>query len=405
MNPREFTYSQNLSPETQVARLETMLEVSRKLHATREVTALLRLVVETAIELTGTEAAAVLLLDQKTGELLLETSSGIVGSTIEHTPVRLEGSMAGWIIRNGEPLVVDHLLADGHRFSEFDKLPHFEAHSILGAPLKSKEKILGVLEIFNKRSDIGFTSDDMHLLNSLADQAAVALESVRTFEQNEEISKLVQELCSPVTSIVDMSQLLLAKPNLDVENWRQGLELVNREAVHLAQMMNDYVDLIRLETGRTILKRQKVSLGLLAQKIVERMRPQALEKNIVMSLDSDKSVPDIPGDADRLRQVMVILIDNAIRFNRADGLIEIKTAGNEVRAQVSVSDTGIGIAPSDLELIFNKFYQVKENEANENGAGLSLAIARQIVQAHGGDIWVESELGVGSRFTFSLPLE
>jgi GAF domain-containing protein len=158
-------------------------------------------------------------LDQKTGELLLEATSGIVGSTIEHTPVRLEESMAGWIIRNGEPLVVDHLLADGHRFSEIDKLPHFEAYSILGAPLKSKEKALGVLEIFNKRSDMGFTSDDMYLLNALADQAAVAIENVRTLEQNEEVSKLVQELCSPVTSIMDMSQLMLAKPNLDVENW------------------------------------------------------------------------------------------------------------------------------------------------------------------------------------------
>jgi signal transduction histidine kinase len=382
-----------------------MLEVSRKLHATREVTALLRLVVETATELTGTEAAAILLLDQKTGELLLEATSGIVGSAIEHTPVRLEESMAGWIIRNGEPLVVDHLLADGHRFSEIDKLPHFEAYSILGAPLKSKEKALGVLEIFNKRSDMGFTSDDMYLLNALADQAAVAIENVRTLEQNEEVSKLVQELCSPVTSIMDMSQLMLAKPNLDVENWRQGLESVNREAVYLAQMMNDYVDLVKLETGRVLLKSQRVSWGLLAQKMVERMRPHAREKNIVISLDADKSLPDIPGDADRLRQVMVILIDNAIKFNRAGGSIEITTAGNEVRAQVSVSDTGIGIAPGDLELIFNKFYRVKENEANESRAGLSLAIARQVIQAHDGDIWVESELDVGSRFTFSLPLE
>jgi two-component system sensor histidine kinase VicK len=170
-------------------------------------------------------------------------------------------------------------------------------------------------------------------------------------------------------------------------------------------MMNDYVDLVKLETGRALLKSQRVSLGLLAQKMVERMRPQALEKNIVISLDADKSLPDIPGDADRLRQVMVILIDNAIKFNRAGGSIEITTAGNEVRAQVSVSDTGIGIAPGDLELIFNKFYRVKENEANESRAGLSLAIARQVIQAHDGDIWVESELDVGSRFTFSLPLE
>ncbi|MBI1877435.1 MAG: HAMP domain-containing histidine kinase [Chloroflexi bacterium] len=405
MSLRELAYSQNLSPEIQVARLEMMLEVSRKLHATLEMTALLRFVVEVAAEMTDTEAAAILLLDRKTGELYLETASGNLGSAIERAPIPLESSIAGWILRNGESLVMDHLLGDGHHFSEFDKLRQLEAHSILGAPLKCKEKTLGVLEIFNKRSDTGFTSDDMHLLSTLADQAAVAIENARLFEQNDEVSKLVQELCSPVTSIVNFSRLMLANPNVDTENWRNGLESVNREAVYLAQMVNDFLDLTKLETGRIQLKRQRVNLGLLAQETIERLRPQALEKNLDLSLDAKNRLPDIPGDAERLRQVMFKLVDNAIKYNRAGGSINITTSGNQVRAQVSVSDTGIGIAPSDLELIFNKFYRVRDNEANVSGTGLGLAIAKRIIQVHGGDIWVESELGVGSRFTFSLPLQ
>lgn len=404
MSLRELTYSQNLSPEIQVARLEMMLEVSRKLHATLEMAALLRFVVEVATEMTDTEAAAILLLDYKTGELYLEAATGNLEHPVERVPVSLESSMAGWIIRNGESLVMDHLLVDGHRFSEFDKLPRLEAYSILGAPLKSKEKILGVLEIFNKRPDTGFTSDDMRLLSALADQAAVAIENARLFEQNDEVSKLVQELRLPVTSIVDFSRVMLANPEVNPENWRNGLESVNREAIFLAQMVNDFLDLTKLETGRVRLKRQRVNLGLLVQDTLERLRPQALEKNITLSLEAKNSLPNIPGDTERLRQVMVKLIDNAIKYNRAGGTIDITASSNQVRAQILVSDSGIGITPSDLELIFNKFYRVKDNQADVSGAGLGLAIAKQIIQAHGGDIWVESELGVGSRFTFSLPL-
>jgi signal transduction histidine kinase len=323
----------------------------------------------------------------------------------QRAPISLEDSMAGWVIRNGEALVVDHLPVDGPRFSEFDKLPQFEVYSILGAPLKFKEKTLGVLEIFNKRHNAGFTSDDMHLFNTLTDQAAVAIENARMFEQNDEVSKLVQELYSPVTSIVDFSRLILANPSANMENWRNELESVNREAVYLAQMVNDFLDLTKLETGRVRLKKQRVNLNSLAQETIERFQAQALEKNIVLSVDTKNKLPDIPGDANRLRQVMAKLVDNAIKYNRTGGSVEVRTASNQIRAQVSVSDTGLGIAPSDLELIFNKFYRVKENGADVSGSGLGLAIAKQIIQAHGGDIWVESELGVGSRFTFSLPLQ
>lgn len=405
MSLRELTHSHGLSPEIQVARLEMMLEVSRKLHATLEMSALLQFVVKVATELTDTEVAAILLVDKKMGELYLEAATGEQSSVVERTLVPIEDSMAGWIVRTGEFLVVDNLLEDGRRFSEIDRLPQFEARSVLGTPLKFREKTLGVLEVFNKRLAAGFTSDDIHLLNTLAGQAAVAIENARMFEQNDEVTKLAQEVHSPVTSIIDFSQLMLANPEVNTENWRVGLESVNREAVYLAQMVNNFLDLTRLETGRVHLKRQRIKLDLLAQKVLEHWQTSALEKNISLSLDIKDNLPVIYGDAQRLEQVLVSLVDNAIKYNRAGGLVEIMISCNLVRVQVSVRDTGVGIAPDDLELIFNKFYRVRENEAGVNGAGLGLAVAKRIIQAHGGDIWVESQLGVGSRFTFSLPVE
>jgi signal transduction histidine kinase len=394
-----------LSPESQVARLEKMLEVSRKLHATMELAALLELVVETALEMIEVEAAAVLLLNHKSGELWLEAATGAWGKKAAPTPVPLEGSIAGWIIRSGEFLVVDSLPEDGHRFSEIDKLPLFAAHSILGAPLKFNEKTIGVLEVFNKRVEGSFTSDDIHLLNTLAGQAGVAIENARMFEHGDEVAKLVQELSSPVTSIVDFSRLMLADPEMNPDHWRTGLESVNRKAVYLAQTVGNFLDLTRLESGRMELNRQPVNLQVLAQETIAQVQPQALEKNISLSFQAPDNLPEISADAGLLRQALSCLLENAVQYNHPGGAVAVTISANEVRVQVAVVDTGLGIAPHELELIFNKFYRVEKNRAKTGGAGLGLAIAKRIIQAHGGDLWVESELGEGSRFTFSLPYE
>jgi signal transduction histidine kinase len=401
---KDLTHSHPLTAEIQVARLEMMLEVSRKLHATRELAPLLRFIVEEAAELTDTEVAAVLLLGKETGELYLETVTGELVRPLERRAISLEGSMAGWIIRTGEFLAVDNLLEDKRRFSEVERLPWFEAHSILGVPLKFKGEVLGVLEVYNKRREAGFTGDDIRLLHTLAGQAAVAIQNARMFEQSDEVAKLAQELHSPVSSIIDFSQFMLADPNVNTENWRVGLESVNREAVYLVRMVNNFLDLTRLETGRIQLEKEKVDLHLLAQEVLECRRTQALQQDITLSLKAKENLPVIRGDAKRLRQVMLSLVDNAIKYNRAGGAVEVTLTGNQLRVQVAVADTGVGIAPGDLELIFKKFYRVREN-GTESGTGLGLAIAKRIVELHGGDIWVQSELGVGSRFTFSLPLK
>lgn len=401
---KDFTHNQTLSSEIQVARLEMILEVSRKLHATRELAPLLRLVVEEAAELTDTEVAAILLLDKRTEELYLEAVSGELVRPLERRLIPFEGSMAGWTIRTGEFLVVDNLLEDKRRFSEIERLPPFEVHSVLGVPLKVKEKSLGVLEVYNKRRRSGFAGEDIRLLNTLAGQAAVAIQNAQMFEQNDEVAKLAEELHSPVSSIIDSSRFMLSDTNGSSENWRVGLESVNREAVYLARMVNSFLDLTQLETGRVQLEKQKVDLRSLAQEVLEQYQIQARQNEITVSFQANEDLPVVWGDAARLRQVMVSLVDNALKYNRAGGFIEVSLMANQLRVQMSVADTGVGIAPGDLELIFKKFYRAREQGREAAGTGLGLAMAKLIVEAHGGDIWVQSELGAGSRFTFSLPV-
>ena len=150
--------------------------------------------------------------------------------------------------------------------------------------------------------------------------------------------------------------------------------------------------------------KQMIDLCSLAQEVVDQFYLLALEKKITLSLNVERSIPNIPADAGRLKQVIANLLDNAIKYNREEGQVDVTLSCNQVRMQLSVRDTGKGIAPKDLGVVFDKFYRGQDDEEIVRGAGLGLSIAKKIIEAHSGDIWVQSELGVGSSFTFSLPL-
>jgi signal transduction histidine kinase len=389
-------------PEVQVARLEMMLEVSRIFNSTLDLNTLLQSVIEAASQLTDSEAASVLLLDKKEGDFYFEMTMREAPAQLEPISVPFKGSMAGWIVKNGETLAVDNIQQEERHYTEIAAMTHFEVRTVLGVPLIAQEKTIGAIEVFNKLGQTGFTGDDIHTLNTLASQAAAAIDNTRFFEQRDRLDSVFNELQSPMSSIVGSSQVMLANPDIDSKELRAGLELINREATRLSQMVNDFLDLTKIETGRIQMDKQMIDLGVLVQEVIDLFYPQALDKKILLSLNLERSIPQIPADANRIKQVMVNLLDNAIKYNREGGQVDVTLSCNQVRVQVSVSDTGRGIPAKDLAVVFDKFYRGLNDE--ERGAGLGLSIARKIVQAHGGDIWVQSEVGNGTTFTFSLPL-
>ncbi|HEX9923968.1 MAG TPA: GAF domain-containing sensor histidine kinase [Anaerolineae bacterium] len=405
MSLKEITYNAAQSTDVQVARLEMMLEISRALNSTLDLDVLLQSITEVATELTDTEAASILLLDRKTGELYFEATSGEKRAVIERIVVPLEGSIAGWIARNGEPLVIDDIQRDGRHYGEIDKILEFKTRSILGVPLKFKQEIIGVVEVLNKRHDASFSGDDVYILNTLASQAAIAIENARLFAQSDQLADMIHELRTPISSVIGFIQLMLLKPKITLDEVRDGLENIYRESSRLSQMINDFLDLSQLETGRTRLEKTRVNLHALLQEVVELFYPQAQDQNITLTLDIEHNLPEIMSDANRLKQVLVNLVDNAIKYSKSGGLVTIMVSFNEVRVQISVRDTGLGIAQNELEAVFDKFYRVPSHESTARGSGLGLPIAKKIIEAHKGDIWVESEVGTGSTFTFSLPLD
>jgi signal transduction histidine kinase len=382
-----------------------IIEVSRVLNSTLDLEPLLQNIIQIAMELTNTEAASILLLDKKTGALHFEAATGVKSKEVKSIPVPAEGSIAGWVAREGRPLVINDVRTDPRFYRQVDDATKFDTRSILGVPLKVKDRIIGVLEALNRRGDVPFTEEDIDILTTLAAQAAVAIENARLFQQSDLLADVVHELRAPMTSIVGYSKMLMLN-NQDRSTFeRESLETIHREATRLGNMVNEFLDLARLESGRARLEQEPVDTRNLAREAVQLLLPDAEERAVTLQLHAPEELPQVTGDAARLKQVLVNLISNAIKYNRSSGRVDI-TLGVEVpNLKVEVRDTGRGIPAEHLPQLFQKFFRVSASESEAKGTGLGLAICKGIVEAHGGSIAVESEPGEGSAFSFTLPLE
>lgn len=386
----------------QIARLERIIEISQVLNSRLELQPLLQDIISAATELTGTEASSVLLVDSKSGDLFFEAATGIKKYEVERVAVPKE-SIAGWIVEHNEPLVIDDVSQDPRWSQKVDDASGFVTRSILGVPLSVKDKVIGALEVLNKKDEQPFSEDGVNLLGTLAAQAAVAIENARLFQQSDQIADVVHELRTPLTSIVGYSKLLLSA-ELDLEMRNQFLEVINREAVRLGDMVSDFLDLARLESGRARLAYEAVDMRQVIDDTVAVIQPQAKERGLELLLDVPPALPPIVGDEQRMKQVLLNLASNAVKYNRQGGKIRITASANEGTIRIAVEDTGRGIRPEDMDKLFDKFRRIEETEGSAKGTGLGLPITKQLIELHEGQMEVTSEWGVGSTFAFTLPI-
>ena len=390
--------------EKRVARLERIIEVSRVINSTLNLNPLLHNIIQIATDLTATEASSILLLDKKTGELHFEAATGVKSQEVKPIVVPLDSSIAGWVVKKGEPLLIPDVRKDPRHYHLVDDTTKFSTRSILGVPLRVKDKVIGVLEVLNKIDDKEFTPDDVEILTILAAQAAIAIENARLFQQSDLLSEVVHELRTPLTSIRGYSKMLLLAEGIDQEKKLEFAETIHREAVRLGQMINDFLDLARLESGRTYMAQEPVNMSEVISETLAILQPQAAERQVAIVLQVPETLPTIIGDAARLKQVMVNLVSNAVKYNHEGGRVDIEVKVGENELSVIIRDTGRGIAEEDLPHIFEKFYRVDDSEQQTKGTGLGLSIAKHIIEVHGGTISVQSVRGQGSTFAFTLPL-
>jgi len=320
--------------------------------------------------------------------------------------------------------------------SEFEtEFPHSKprqaisgARTLLTTPLLPKGRAFGAIVI--RREEVRpFSHKQIELLRTFADQAVIAIENVRLLQEIQEksrqleianerlkeldrlksdfVSNVSHELRTPLTAIKGAVDLLLREvPGRLNESQTHYLTRVRSNTQHLAGLINDLLDLAKIEEGKVELKGARVSVGGLVHEVMETVKPLAAEKPVLLEVKLPEPSVLVWADRDKVTQVLMNLIGNAIKFTPPQGRVMVSAWRDGTEwAQVSVNDSGPGISTEECQKIFQKFYQVSEyGEPKPKGTGLGLAISKALVELHGGKIWVESEEGRGSKFSFTLPV-
>ena len=405
-------YSDQLEPvtthfEVSPGHLQQLLEIGAKLSSTLHLNDLLAMVMSVATDLTETETASILLLEETTGHLHFAASTG--GAIPEDIIVPLDNSIAGWVVRHGRSVILGNVRTDSRFYATVDKDLQFVTESMLAVPLMANNQAIGALEVINKRGNTPYTSQDVALMEVLASQSAVAIMNARLFNQSDLLAEIMHELKTPMMAIRSASELL-TRPDLPGDKQRPLIEMIQRESVRLSNMTKDFLDFARLESGRARIAHEPVDISVLVHEIVSIQQPQASTRGIEIDLAIAEDVPRptddpmVEGDYDRLKQVLLNLVSNAIKYNRENGRITLSVKRREKCLTISVRDTGRGIALEDQEHLFERFYRIPGSENQSEGSGLGLSIAQKIAEEHDGRIEVESVLGEGTTFTIVLPL-
>jgi signal transduction histidine kinase len=389
-----------------LGRFDRLLEISRQITSILRIDSLLEQIVEAAATLSETSAASILLVDSSTGVLRFEAALDSTGFSLDSIEVPLDHSIAGWVVTHGEPLVIEDVTSDPRFFRQVDEASDFQTRNLVAVPMRARDKTIGCLEALNKTEGREFTEEDVLILQTLAAQATVAIQNARLFHQSDLIAEMVHEIRTPLAAI-KATTYILARPEIGEDQRDEFIATIAQETARLTRMTTEFLDLARLESGRVRLQRLPVDLGPILSSSISTVQHQADERNISIHLElSPPQLPEILGDGEKLRQVVLNLLTNAIKYNRDGGMVTVRALCDDPSQliTVEVEDTGLGISKQNLPHMFKKFYRVSDTEGYTSGTGLGLPITKKLIEAHGGQIWVESEFGEGTTFTFTLPV-
>jgi signal transduction histidine kinase len=289
----------------------------------------------------------------------------------------------------------------------------------LWVPMLRGDEVIGAL-LVTRREPGAFLDKQVELLRTFADQAVIAIENVRLFQElrekteqleiadrhkSEFLANMSHELRTPLNAIIGFSEVLLERMFGDLNDKQQEyLEDVLSSGRHLLSLINDILDLSKIEAGRMELDLGQFDLPLALDNALTLVKERAARHGIGVTLEVGAGVGSMVGDERKFKQVLLNLLSNAVKFTPEGGRVVVRAERADQAVEISVSDTGIGIAAEDQEAIFEEFRQVGTDYARKReGTGLGLALARRFVELHGGRIWVKSAVGQGSTFTFTLP--
>ncbi len=291
--------------------------------------------------------------------------------------------------------------------------------SVVAVPMLLNRNPIGVLVVTAAEPE-AFSARQIELLQTFADQAVIAVQNARLFQEIEDKSRQLEaasrhkseflanmshELRTPLNSIIGFSEVLSERMFGDLnEKQAEYARDIQASGQHLLSLINDILDLSKIEAGRMELDPTVFDLPTAIDNALTFFRERAGRRGIALHQNVDQRLGEIQADERKIKQVLLNLLSNALKFTPEGGRIEIGAGIADGMAEVSVTDTGIGIPPESQEAVFEEFRQIGTAAKKVEGTGLGLTLSRKLIELHGGRIWVESELGVGSTFRFTLPL-
>jgi signal transduction histidine kinase len=382
-------------------------------------------IVRNAVRLCGAIHGGVYTFDD--GMIHARANEGYTPEQLEHwrstfpRPVT-SGSVVARAIRTNSVVLIDDLetaLAFEVSRETLANLRVRGSRSLLAVPMSRQHQVIGSIALAH--GHVGaFSEAHVELLRTFADQAVIAIENVRLFKEleaanrdlaaasqhkSEFLANMSHELRTPLNAIIGFSEVLSERMFGELnEKQDEYLKDINASGTHLLSLINDILDLSKIEAGRMELELTDFHLPTALDSALTFVRERAARRGIVLHMHVDNTLGQIQADERKIRQVVLNLLSNAIKFTPGGGRIEVAAVPRDNSVEVSVSDTGVGIAPEDQEAVFEEFRQVGTADKKVEGTGLGLTLCRKFVELHGGRIWVKSEVGAGSTFTFTIPL-
>jgi signal transduction histidine kinase len=389
-------------------RLAALVEAGKAISQSLSLQSTCSVVVAQAARLVSAKSCVVFLLDAATDDYAAEATLGIEPYLAEKLRFQMGIGYHGQVVHNGEPKVVEDLTNQVGTEEIFSLL---NADNALIVPLVSNESVIGALTVLNHEG--GFTAEDKDVMMMLASQATIAIANALLYERTKELDRLKSEFVAvvshevrtPLTSIKGSLELLSDSRFLQLPPpQKELLGICQANTERLIALINDILDFSKLEASKLPMTMERVEIGGVLSEAVENIRNLAAMRKVEIDLRVDDSAGAIEADSMRVGQVVTNLVGNAIKFSPEGGRVEVFASGDEGAVTVSVKDYGRGIAPRDMNRLFQRFAQLDSSTTRKaGGTGLGLVISKGIVEQHGGTIWVESALDQGSTFSFSLP--
>ena len=404
--------------EARVNELTVITRIGRRLASTLELDEVLDLIVEESVAATSAKYASIALYNESEHALEVRVVRGMspdVAQTVMSHLIRAGQGLPGRLLTTSRAVLVDDVSLDADY-----RAVNPDTRSVFIVPIRQGDLLLGALNLESTRPH-AFAETDVRLIEALADQVAVAITNARAYEAERQavermrevdrlktqfLANMSHELRTPLNSIIGFSRVILRGIDGPITELQQtDLTSIYNSGQHLLSLINNILDLSKIEAGKMELSIEPLDLRDIAKSVMSTAIALVKDKPVRLEQDVPDELPSVMADQTRVRQIMLNLVSNAAKFTEK-GSITLRVKAYPKEVHIAVTDTGIGVATDKLQHIFEEFTQADASTTRRyGGTGLGLAITKKFVEMHKGRIWVESQVGVGSTFTFTLPRE